>query len=81
MNFEVKEDRSLAERIAAALADRIISGVIAPGSGCVRTTSPPNSARAMCRYARRSGGWKRKGWPWWNREGACGRRRSSRRTC
>ena len=46
MNFEVKEDRSLAERIAAA-ADRIISGVIAPGSGCVRTTSPPNSARAM----------------------------------
>ncbi|MCA8242283.1 MULTISPECIES: GntR family transcriptional regulator [Burkholderia] len=31
MNFEVKEDRSLADRIAAALADRIISGAIAPG--------------------------------------------------
>ncbi|PYE12370.1 GntR family transcriptional regulator [Paraburkholderia silvatlantica] len=31
MNFEVKKDRSLADRIAVALADRIISGVIAPG--------------------------------------------------
>ncbi|CAG2369586.1 GntR family transcriptional regulator [Burkholderia sola] len=31
MNLEVKEDRSLADRIAGALADRIISGAIAPG--------------------------------------------------
>ncbi|MBN3834790.1 GntR family transcriptional regulator [Burkholderia sp. Ac-20344] len=31
MNFEVKEDRSLADRIAVALGDRIVSGAIAPG--------------------------------------------------